>query len=127
MAGRTVTRYYGASVDDGRENLGYDLYYLKNHSLVLERDIFYARCGWCWRGSVSHPVINGSSRSTRGMASVCRRRSRRSTVGPAVSRLMRRRGSLWNGLPPLLTALKMVRLSPLNKTVGKLAAGHGAK
>ena len=27
---------YGASVDDAREKLEYDLYYLKNHSLVLD-------------------------------------------------------------------------------------------
>ena len=27
---------YGASVDDAREKLEYDLYYLKNHSLALD-------------------------------------------------------------------------------------------
>ena len=29
-------RYSGASVDDAREKLEYDLYYLKNHSLGLD-------------------------------------------------------------------------------------------
>ena len=36
MGWAQVNYPYGASVDDAREKLEYDLYYLKNHSLVLD-------------------------------------------------------------------------------------------
>jgi lipopolysaccharide/colanic/teichoic acid biosynthesis glycosyltransferase len=31
-----VNYQYGASIDDAREKLEYDLYYLKNHSFILD-------------------------------------------------------------------------------------------
>ena len=42
---------YGASVEDAREKLAYDLYYVKNRSLLLDAAVLLSRpFGWCCSG-----------------------------------------------------------------------------
>ena len=37
--------HYGASVEDAAEKLQYDLYYVKNHSLLLDMKILFGTVG----------------------------------------------------------------------------------
>jgi len=66
---------YGASVEDARAKLSYDLYYVKHRGLLLDLLILLARSGWCCssaaradgRSLVFHrePSVNGRAAMMR--------------------------------------------------------------